>query len=63
MKSKRTITTRDLPKQNSLPGVYDGGIKSYKCFLKAGCKVSPELYADKTVVILFRQRIRGIGRL
>ena len=38
-----------------LPGVYDGGIRSYKCFLKAGCKVSPELYKDKGVVILFGQ--------
>ena len=38
-----------------LPGIYDGGIRSYKCFLKAGCKVSPELYKDKGVVILFGQ--------
>ena len=38
-----------------LPGVYDGGIRSYKCFLKAGCKISPELYKDKGVVILFGQ--------
>lgn len=36
-----------------LPGVYDGGIRSFKCFLKAGSEVSPELYADKTVLIIF----------
>lgn len=36
-----------------LPGVYDGGIKSFKCFLKAGSKVSPELYGDKGVIIMF----------
>ena len=38
-----------------LPGIYGGGIWSYKCFLKAGCKVSPEIYKDKGVVILFGQ--------
>ena len=47
-------------KTELLPGVYDGGIRSFKCFLKAGCKVSPELYADKTVVIFFGQ---GLGEL
>ena len=30
-----------------LPGVYNGGIKSYKCFLKAGKKIAPKLYEDK----------------
>ena len=36
-----------------LPGTYDGGIRNYKCFLKAGCEVSPALYADKTVILMF----------
>lgn len=42
-------------KVEMLPGVYDGGITSYKCFLKAGCRVAPELYADKGVVMFFGQ--------
>ena len=32
----------------SFPGVYN-----YKCFLKAGCDVRPEKYADKTAVYCF----------
>lgn len=36
-----------------LEGTYDGGIVNYKCFLKAGCKVAPEKYADKTVLFFF----------
>lgn len=36
-----------------LPGTYDGGIRNYKCFLKAGCDVSPEMYSDKTVLFFF----------
>ena len=47
-------------KTELLPGVYDGGIRSYKCFLKPGCSVKPELYADKTVVIFFG---KGEGEL
>ena len=43
-----------------LPGVYDGGITSYKCFLKAGSTVSMEMYADKGVVIFFG---KGAGEL
>ena len=43
-----------------LPGVYHGGIQSFKCFLKAGHKVSPELLADKSVVIFFG---KGEGEL
>ena len=27
-----------------LAGSYDGGIRNYKCFLKAGCEVKPALY-------------------
>ena len=47
-------------KTELLSGVYDGGIRSYKCFLKAGAAVTPELYADKTVVIFFG---KGCGEL
>ncbi|WP_367925735.1 hypothetical protein, partial [uncultured Ruthenibacterium sp.] len=36
-----------------LPGTHDGSIRNYKCFLKAGCSVSPELYADKLVLLFF----------
>ncbi len=36
-----------------LPGTYDGGIRNYKCFLKAGCEVSPKLYRDETVLLMF----------
>lgn len=36
-----------------LKGTYDGGIRHYKCFLKAGCRVSPELFAEETVVVMF----------
>jgi len=36
-----------------LPGTYKGGIKNYKCFLKAGSEVSPKLCHDKTVLIIF----------
>ena len=36
-----------------LPGTYDGGVRNYKCFLKAGCQVEPECYADKLVLLFF----------
>lgn len=36
-----------------LAGSYDGGIRNYKCFLKAGSDVKPVLYHDKTVVYMF----------
>ena len=36
-----------------LKGVYEGGVRHYKCWLKAGCKVSPQLYAEETVVVMF----------
>lgn len=36
-----------------LAGSYDGGIRNYKCFLKAGCTVSPELYGEETVILMF----------
>jgi len=36
-----------------LPGTYDGGIRNYKCWLKAGCTVSPDLHAENTVLVMF----------
>ena len=36
-----------------LAGTYDGGIRNYKCFLKAGSKVSPEVYGDRLVLFFF----------
>lgn len=36
-----------------LAGSYEGGIRNYKCFLKAGCKVSPKLYQEETVLLMF----------
>lgn len=36
-----------------LPGTYEGGIRNYKCFLKAGCEISPELRRDETVLLMF----------
>ncbi len=36
-----------------LPGTYDGGIRNYKCFLKAGCEVAPRLSRDDTVLLMF----------
>ena len=36
-----------------LAGTYEGGVVNYKCFLKAGGRVSPELYADKIVIYMF----------
>ena len=36
-----------------LPGTYAGGIKNYKCFLKAGCEVSPELHSEQIVILMF----------
>lgn len=36
-----------------LPGSYDGGVRNYKCWLKAGSKFSPELHARDTVLLMF----------
>ena len=36
-----------------LAGTYEGGIRNYKCFLKAGCQVSPELRKEETVLLMF----------
>ena len=43
-----------------LPGVYDGGIRSFKCFLKAGSTVKPELFADKGVILFFGKGERAL---
>ncbi len=40
-----------------LPGTYEGGIRNFRCSLKAGCDYRPELYGDKTVILFF-----GMGR-
>ena len=40
-------------KKEALPGTYEGGIRNYKCFLKAGCQVEPEMYEDKLVLFFF----------
>ena len=44
-----------------LPGTYSGGIRNYKCFLKAGCEVSPKLHKYDTVILMFG-RGRGYVR-
>lgn len=36
-----------------LAGTYEGGIRNYKCFLKAGCEVSPNLCKEDTVLLMF----------
>ena len=43
-----------------LPGIYKEGIQSYKCFLKAGHSIKPELFADRSVIIFFG---KGEGEL
>ena len=40
-------------REELLPESHDGSIRNYKCFLKAGCGVSPELYARKQVLFMF----------
>ena len=35
-----------------LPGTYEGGIRNYKCFLKAGSCVAPELHGDDTILVM-----------
>lgn len=44
-------------KEELLPGIYTGGIRSFRCNLRAGKNYSPELYRDKIVVIFF-----GMGK-
>lgn len=36
-----------------LPGTYQGGIRNYKYYLKAGCEICPELQAEDMVLIMF----------
>ena len=36
-----------------LAGSYDGGIRNYKCFLRAGSEIRPALYREETVVYMF----------
>lgn len=36
-----------------LPGSFDDTVRNYKCFLKAGSKIAPQLYADKVVLLFF----------
>lgn len=40
-----------------LPGTYKGGIRNFRCSLKAGKKYRPQLYGDKIVILFF-----GMGR-
>lgn len=46
-----------LCREELLPGTYDGGIQNFRCSLKAGSAWRPELYGDKTVILMF-----GLGR-
>lgn len=49
-----------------LCGTYAGGIRNYKCFLKAGCQVSPQLYREETVILMFgkgRGYVKSAGAL
>ena len=36
-----------------LPDTYNGGIRNFKCFLKAGSEYKPELQAKETVLLMF----------
>lgn len=42
-----------LSRYELLAGTYEGGIRNFRCNLKAGCTYSPEMYADKVVVLMF----------
>lgn len=48
-------------KKEALPGTYEGGIRNYKCFLKAGCQVTPEMYEDK-LVLFFLEKEKDISQ-
>jgi quercetin dioxygenase-like cupin family protein len=43
-----------------LPGSYPG-VEAYKCALKAGCRVDPEAYKDKTQILFFTKGTGYIG--
>ena len=49
----KDYNTKGFAMSELLPGTYAGGVHNYKCFLKAGCKVSPKLYAEETVLLFF----------
>lgn len=36
-----------------LPGSFNGGVRNYKCYLKAGALIKPTLYRKETVVYMF----------
>lgn len=50
---KREFDTQGFAMCELLPGTYQGGIRNYKCWLKAGCTVSPALRAEDTVLVMF----------
>ena len=50
---EKNFDANGFAKMELLPGTYSGGITNYKCFLKAGKTYSPELYAGKTVLLIF----------
>lgn len=50
---EKNFDANGFAKVELLPGTYSGGITNYKCFLKAGKTYSPELYAGKTVLLIF----------
>lgn len=52
-----TYDENGVSRRELLPGTYDGGIRNYRCNLKAGSWYSPERYADKVVILFF-----GMGR-
>ncbi|MBC8585511.1 cupin domain-containing protein [Youxingia wuxianensis] len=49
----RDYDQKGVAKVELLPGSFDGPLKAYKYFLKAGSDVSMEKYADKAVVFIF----------
>ena len=36
-----------------LPGTYRGGVCNYKCYLRAGSEISPRIYGEDMVVLMF----------
>ncbi len=50
---KRTFDDNGFAMCELLPGTYKGGIRNYKCWLKAGRTVMPDLRAEETVLLMF----------
>lgn len=50
---KKEFDDKGFARCELLPGSYEGGIHNYKCWLKAGCQVSPELHANEAVLLMF----------